>query len=784
MLAHINEYKQRQTVERHLESTAEICRELGKTVGLENMMFLTGLLHDIGKNTKKFNQYLLDMTENINSHKKGEVDHSTAGGQYVFNMNPGKSEIYRVTGELMAYAIFSHHGLIDMVDESGKEVFILRTEKSDIGYEEALENSRELLNRFDTADIFNKAADEIKAVIAIINDTAKKCNGNRDTAFFMLGCLQRLVCSILIDGDRTDTAEFMSDVSLRKIIDYDSLWKSYENKLNEHLAKFKGTDKISLLRGQMSKECYDFAAKEGGIYCLPIPTGGGKTLASLRYALEHCKKYNKKRIIYVAPYLSILEQNASEIKAILKDEENILEHHSNIVFEDDKQTAGHYKYLTDLWTSPVILTSMVRLLEVMFSGDTTNVRRFNRLANSVVIFDEIQSLPVRIINLFNQTANFLSKVCNATIILCSATQPLLGEAGERILYGSPVNMISDVNYVSDAFRRVRIIDKTRPEKYTTEELADFVLEKADDNMLVILNTKGAVRELCRELESRKTDYEIYQLTTYMCPQHRNQIIREIKDRIGNTRLICVSTQLIEAGVDISFNNVIRSLAGLDSVIQAAGRCNRHGNADLRFVYIINYAKEKVESLEDISRGQDCMGELLFEYKKKYDEYGMDYLLSNEAIENYYQKYFYKRKQDMYYNVDGAEIKNLFQALSVHPMHKNHKRQWGTVMSQAYRFAGKSFAAIDSNTIGVIVPYKEGAEKLKKLLDSKDFREQRQLLKELQRYTVNVYGSDKVLSDLKSRRAVTAIFDESIYVLSEGFYDNEKGLSSELNDYIF
>lgn len=782
MLAHIDNNGREQTVEEHSQNTAALCCKEGKRIGIGNVCMEVGLLHDLGKNKEEFDTYIRKSFEGENSVRRGEIDHSTAGGQFVFK-NFYKKD--RLTSELIANAVFSHHGIRDIIDKDGGEVFLARVEKENIQYDEVIKNSKTLLESIDLESTFNLACHEIKDVKNKISEICKKAGNGQQSAFFMLGCLQRFITSVLIDADRCDTAEFMTGINYSEVEDCQKLWETYTERLNKRLSAFKSEDKISKLRKQMSDECFEFACNKGGIYCLPVPTGGGKTLASLRYALEHCRRFNKRRIIYTAPYLSILEQNAKEIREILKDDKNILEHHSNIVIDDDNEQSV-YRYLSDGWTSPVILTSMVRLLETLFAADTASVRRFNRLADSVIIIDEIQNLPIKVIEMFNVMADFLAYVCNATIILCSATQPLLNEAKRKILYGTPQNMINVTDKITDGFRRVRINDCTKMEKYTTSELADFVLEKTNNNMLVILNTKGAVRKLCEELKGRNTAYKIYQLTTYMCPQHRNDILGLIKSEInGGERLICVSTQLIEAGVDISFENVTRSLAGLDSIIQAGGRCNRHGKTEIKNVYIINYAEENLGSLEDIKEGQKCMWSLLLKYKNNYEYSGKDYLLSSEAIKQYYKIYFSDRMNEMSYTINEPLHTDLFSLLSDNKkINAIRKRKNGTLLPQSYRLAGDSFNVIDSNTIGIIVPYGEGEQKLEQLKNTHNMSEIKELLKGLQRYTVNIYRTDKCLNELKSRKALLSCMDGSIYILSKGFYNKDTGLSSELEEYIF
>ena len=772
----------KQTVEEHLKSTASIGRQTGKAIDIENMAFLACLFHDMGKNKEEFNQYIIDAAINGINIKKGKIDHSTAGGQYLYNMFKNNDFSNEMLAELLAAAVFSHHGLIDICNKENGEVFDARCNKKNIGYEEAEKNCTSLLSEYDIENIKEKAIGEMKKVIAKIQNIAgdmKKQNSlikGDGIPYFMLACLQRSITSIVMDADRKDTAGFMTGIQYDLIKDPEALWSSYEKKLDRKLASFSNVNKITDLRSKMSEECFEFAQNKSGIYCLPIPTGGGKTLASLRFALEHCRLYNKQRIIYTAPYLTILEQNADEIRNILNDDDNILEHHSNIVIEGDEENYDGrdiYKYLTYIWDSPVILTTMVRFLDILFCYNSSDVRRFCKLFNSVIIIDEVQNIPVKILNLFNLTVDFLSRICNTTIVLCSATQPLLDKTKRPVIYGSPRNMIKNIDDVSYAFRRTRIIDKTDGgiKKLDTSELADLVLDTVDENILVILNTKSAVAKLYNELISRDTEYNIYQLTTYMCPQHRKDVIAHIKKRLGTDNIICISTQLIEAGVDISFNNVIRSLPGLDSIIQAAGRCNRHGGTDIREVYIVDYAEENANKLEDISKAQSAMRDNVLPYYKKHcDELGDDWLLTNGA-ERYYETYFFNRKNEMDGPINMYDILSKFRADKL------------PCLTNQYKKAGKAFKAIGSDTIGIIVPYQNGKDKIMAFLNTNDPIKSKGILKELQRYTVNVYRTDKRLKELIDKNAVMLYKDKGIYVLSEGFYDDNGG-KTELEDLIF
>lgn len=801
MIAHIKNEDEIQTVFEHCEGVANVGFEAGEIIGLGNTARLCGLLHDIGKNKEEFETYLRDVIKDKNSHRKGGVDHSSVGGQYLNNNIVDDTPIKKETLQLICTAILSHHGLIDMVDESGIDKYGERLAKKNIGYKECIENSRELTDKYDIRALFSKASDEIEAIENKIIDITKKIDGNKSTLCFLRGCLQRLITSILIDSDVTDTARFMANLDLKELPkdDLQALWKKYQKRLDKRLNTFTYDNKISLLRKQMSQECFDFAKNEGGIYRLPVPTGGGKTLASLRYALEHCILKGKSRIIYTAPFISILEQNADVIKNILlernpnaendiaKEDKNILEHHSNIVFDDNEESEERYLYLSESWRSPIILTTMVRFLEVLFSDKTRDVRRFNKLKNSVIIIDEVQNIPVSILNLFNTMINFLAGVCKATVILCSATQPQLDIVKRKILYSENKDMISNVKKIAQSFKRTNIVDSTRIGGYTTGELADFVLEKFQDNMLIILNTKSAVQKLYDELKKSADGIRVYQLTTYMCAAHRNDVIEDIKSRLGKEKLICVSTQLIEAGVDISFNNVIRSIAGMDSIIQAAGRCNRNGKSVCRDVYIINYNEENLSRLPEINNSKKDMEWVLIKYRKNYAELGDNYLSSVDAVDEYYKKHFFSLKNEMNYNIKDKND-NLFSLLS-----RNKKNTdayivktgnaYPRVMAQAYKSAGEEFKVIAGDTIGVIVPYKDSISKIDKLRECTDIAQIKRHLRALQRYTVNFYRTDNMLEELSHKGALTSVMDGAVYILDVGFY-KEFGVSAELENYIF
>ncbi|MDR2889464.1 MAG: CRISPR-associated helicase Cas3' [Lachnospiraceae bacterium] len=813
MIAHIRSETEQQTVLEHLEATATIAEEHGRPLNLSAIMFLTGLFHDFGKETKAFDDYIHKAFTDPRTVHRGEVNHSSAGGKYIYERFEKGDDNSLVTAQLIATAIFSHHGLIDCVDIEGLVKFLHRVDpQREMYYQEALDNNRPLLEGHDVDGLFGRARAEIIQGLGKLRQIAQQMKGRKSDFKFLQGCLQRTISSILIDADRTDTVNYMSGGSMAAKLDIKALWHKFEQNLDKRLAGFNNQSEINRLRERVSQECFDFGNKATGIYCLPIPTGGGKTLCSLRFALRHATKHTKSRIIYIAPFLSILEQNAEEIRTTLDADEYLLEHHSNVVDEGDdhgdNEELDQRRLLTETWDSPIIATTMVQFLNTLFHSKTQSVRRFHQLQDAIIIIDEIQSLPVKCVYMFNVMMNYLAGFCNATVVLCSATQPLLADVEKRILYSEPRDMISNAGELARFFKRVDFYDKTVKGGYETEQLVEFILEKPEDSILVVLNTKGAVRRLYEVLAKRDLENtELVQLTTYMCAQHRSDIIRRLKEKFAKSsaqRTICISTQLIEAGVDISFQCVIRSLAGIDSIMQAAGRCNRNGNdaGTMGRVYLINYNEEYLGSLEDIKIARSVTEDVLREFDKDAAKFENE-LLSISTMNRYYEEYFWKRQGDMSYTVgtkeepDLSRTVRLYELLSSNPVgteafgyRKNDattKARWARLpLQQAYRKAGDLFKVIGDNTIGLIVPYGE-AKELIAVLRSADVNNENAIrnkalktaLKKLQRFTINVFREDRNFKNICYNGGITMLFDNSVFIIDDDHYDEEVGLSDQL-----
>ena len=786
--AHINPITLReQSVKDHLFNVATISMEYGRKASLDATGQLIGMLHDMGKETNRFNSYIHYSSANPNDKSlKGSVNHSTAGAKFIYDNFYNITDPYQtLTAQLISLAICSHHGgLIDCLDLNGIDIFTdkMNTDK-EIFYDEALSNFKEeCLEMEHINELFNKSKEEIKATLVKIN----KIDNSAKFGQFGAGMLLKYIFSCVIDADRYDTYSFMEDREPKQNINRPALWNELADVLETKLGSYPKLSKIDFLREEVSMSCKNFAKNKPGVYQLSVPTGGGKTLSSLRYALEHAKRFNKDRIFYIIPFTTIIDQNAKEIKNILGRDDIILEHHSNLVVDNEQED---YKLLTERWDSPIILTTMVQFLDTLFSGGTQGIRRMHNLANSIIIFDEIQAIPIKCINMFNSAINFLSNICNTTAILCTATQPILSKTERPIKLSENANIISDIHEKFEQFKRVNLVDKRLVGGYSSVEIKDLVLDTMEqvESVLVILNTKNTAKEVFYELKKANDDlteekqYLIYHLSTNMCPSHRMSILQDIREKLGQYRVICISTQLIEAGVNISFGCVVRSLAGLDSIAQAAGRCNRHGESLCSNVYVVNVEGENVSKLKDIKEGQECTKRILDEYKENPKTLDND-LLSPKAMERYYKYYYHNKSIEMNYTLcKPNNDKSMYDLLSdnndaVNAFNGRYGYKPKLMLKQAFKTAGNNFQVIDQNTTGVIVPYGEGKSLITLINGACNLRELKQYLKKAQQFSVNLYEQDK--RKLDDMGGIIKLKDGAILALRDEFYKEDVGVAFE------
>ena len=766
-----------QSVKQHLLNVSALCVRFCSPLKMQNFAKLCGIMHDCGKLNIDFNGYI----HGTNNLKRGDIDHCYAGAKYITEQGY-KTDDRRImqTAEFAARMVISHHGLKDWITDDGADYFEMRTSK-DERYDEISQNFRSIFGDEEIMELLQNAKNEYFAVGANIRGLS---GGEKDRFAFYIGLLQRLMQSVLIDADRTDTADFEYNRQTPPQPDMEPIWTQMLGKMNEQCKKFRTkTDDISKCRMDISDRCAAFADHRVGVCRLIVPTGGGKTLSSLRFSLEYCKKYNMSKIFYIAPFCSILEQNSDVIKSIVG-EEYFLEHHSNMISViSDADELSEYELHTQRWDKPVIATTLVQLLDSIYSDKTTCVRRMHNLKNSVIIIDEVQAIPLKCVHLFNLAMNFLSKICGCAVVLCSATQPSLDNTDYPLIYDERRDMT--VDYASDfeKFRRVQIVNSLKNNiGYDYDEAARFCYEKfaQNGNLLLVVNTKKAAAEMYNRLFGIADGCTtVIHISTNMCPKHRRDAIGKMKECLKRqTPLICVTTQLIEAGVDISFKCVVRSLAGMDNAAQAAGRCNRHGEYDICDVYLINLKDENLGSLDEIKSAQNVSMQIL---RRNYDDY-----LSEPAITDYFKKYYRNRQAMLSYNVkDGGCDSDLISLLSLNSDRCNLGHIRLGIFNQAFKTAGAKFCVIGSNTIGVAVPYNDEAKELILRLNSDINQDEIEpTLRRLQQYTVNMFETAAVR--LIQNNAVYKLNFGNVLALLADYYDDRFGVNidAKLNSLIF
>ena len=682
-IAHKREYDgDVQSLEEHLLGVAELARSFTKRLCLEEQGELIGLLHDLGKYSEDFQNYLKSAVGMINPDEddfvnarglKGKIDHSTAGAQLIWKELSEQGQMGSIVGQILALCIASHHsGIIDCLSSDsnsfGEDIFTKRMQKSEnrshlLECKDKMDDliSKRFYELIGSPNLINSLKESIRHVIS--NDSKKGISNHKNISQFKIGLLVRLLFSCLVDADRINSADFENPrVSSIRLNGTNPNWHLLVERLEKHLRGLSTLCSIDETRQRISEHCRKNSSRKKGIYTLTVPTGGGKTLTSLRFALHHAKKHRMERIIYAIPFTSIIDQNAEVVREILEPSETgvdrgsvVLEHHSNLSPEEHSWKS---KILVENWDAPIIYTTNVQLLETLFGAGTRGARRMHQLVNAVLIFDEIQTLPINCIHLFCNAINFLVEHFGTTVVLCTATQPLLNrvEAKNGALHLTNDSELGpEVKTLFNELKRVKVTNSRKAGGWTNEEIANLAFDEASrsKSCLVIVNTKRSARNIF-QIFQRREQIPVYHLSTNMCPNHRKEVLNEIRQRLDTSAsLVCISTQLIEAGVDIDFGSVIRFQAGLDSIAQAAGRCNRHGRPELGHVHIVN-SEENIDMLKDIRVGKEVTARLLDEYEKYPDKFGND-ILSPDAIGWYFQYYFFEQRGYMNYPISAKTL---------------------------------------------------------------------------------------------------------------------------------
>lgn len=619
---HNGDWLEPHALEEHGVAVANKARHFAQGFG-ECAAYYMGIYHDLGKCRPAFQQRIRDVSgfEREESHVEGagRVTHSTAGAlQAIHDL--------KSFGVCLAYGIAGHHaGLPDWYGEqTGQSCLAFRLKQAEQEYQEALAY----------APVLTSKVPELREFAPPFPLQAAS-----------LHIWIRMLFSCLVDADYLDTEQYMSPAQYAKRAQYPQLeelqgrYLAFMHSLHQNAPE----SPMNTLRQQVWQTCWETASAKHPIFSLTVPTGGGKTLASLGFALRHACLWQKQRIIYAIPYTSIIEQNAQVFRACLGNDA-LVEHHSNLdVHETEAQSRA--LLATENWDAPVIMTTNVQLFESLFASKSSRCRKLHHIANSVIILDEAQQLPRELHAPITAMMTELSKNYGVTWVLCTATQPVLTQStdafGKVLLEGlnDVQEMMSNPLDLFTALQRVQVsLPRATDPPLSWEELA--ILMAAEPRVLTIVNTRKQARTL---FELLPQDDASFHLSASMCAQHRTEVLSEIKRRLATpgTAVRVVSTQLVEAGVDIDFPVVYRAMAGLDSIAQAAGRCNRegklsssHGPAMGRCV--VFRAPENAPP-GSLLQGQQVMEELI--------GLGLENPLTPEACEQYFIRYNAKASRD-------------------------------------------------------------------------------------------------------------------------------------------
>jgi len=508
-----------QPLRAHLTGVAELSRRNAAKIDCADYGEILGLLHDLGKYSSVFQAYIKSATglldpdtdeEFVDSDRlRGKIDHSTAGAQIFFEKFSSGTPLEKILAQILTLCLVSHHsGLIDCLTSGSQgttDVFSKRIGKADEKtHFSEIRSKAEVLNRINQIMVGDGLARSLESSLKKIIEKLPEKNQLSTVFQFHMGLLVRFFFSCLIDADRQDTAD-----SEKPIIAHGRQkgvylpWDELIGRLECKLDKF-GSPKSSIdrIRADIAKHCLDAAQRSKGIFSLTVPTGGGKTLASLRFALAHAKEHKLDRIIYVIPFTSIIEQNANVVRETLEVNESekgriVLEYHSNIGSE---KQSWKEKLLAENWDVPIVYTTMVQFLETLFGSGTRGARRMHQMAKTVIIFDEIQTLPVRCVHMFCNAINFLVNQCGSSVVLCSATQPLLGEVDKlkgSLILAAENEIMPTVQKLFADLKRVDVSDCRKPCGWSDDEIVQLAEKEMENtgSCLVIVNMKRSARSL-------------------------------------------------------------------------------------------------------------------------------------------------------------------------------------------------------------------------------------------------------------------------------------------------
>jgi len=711
--------EQWQLLKEHLDEVARLAEERADKFGAGKLGRVIGLLHDIGKYSAEFQKRL--------EGESGKVDHATAGAQEI------RKKFGEKIGQALAFAIAGHHGGLPDGNKGDDKNLPGRLAKKDLPDYQAY-------------------VEEIK-ILDLCNDDLKEMPHPKDIAMSELSFsfTIRMLYSSLVDADYLDTERFMNVekfMARPTAVSMKLLFKRLEKKL-ETLAtrNLENKSVINNARQSIQERCLSMAESKPGFFTLTVPTGGGKTYSSMAFALKHAAKYTKDRVIYVIPYTSIIEQNAQVFREALEEGDNVvLEHHSNFEysegsFDDWRTSEKTHRLASENWDMPVVVTTAVQFFESLYANKGSRCRKLHNMVNSVIILDEAQMMPIEYMKPCLWALAELVLNYGVTVVFCTATQPAVKE----LIPGNikTVEIMKDPEELQKIFKRVHV---EYHGKMTDEEVVRGMM--GNNQVLTIVNTRRHARVLF-ELLLKQTTENVYHLSARMCSAHRKEVLAEMKKALREGE-ICrvVSTQLIEAGVDVDFPAVYRSATGIDSIAQAAGRCNREGKLIEGQVIVFDPEEHGMPK-----KGRfELVAGLTRSTARRIGQFGND-LMSLEAIEDFFKQLLAIESEQL----DVHHILNMI-------------KEGGADLAFPFAAIAKEFQLIDSATVSVVVPDERALE----IIDEARYHPfPASKIRSLQPYIVQIYQYE--LAALEKEKVIGTVGDIIKFVNDPSFYDLRFGL---------
>ncbi|PBB52316.1 MULTISPECIES: CRISPR-associated helicase/endonuclease Cas3 [Mesorhizobium] len=668
-----------QPLDSHLIAVAGLAQQFGARIGIGRAAWLAGLLHDLGKYTPKFQARLSGAQE--------RVDHSTAGAATIVQLAQAAKADDRIVAELIAYCIAGHHA--GLPDKQG-ETFSTLSER---------------LNAFSEAGLDPIWKSEIAPEIAnLLPSFPNWEKTDKARAAFQLGFLGRMIFSCLIDADFKDTEQFYARTEGRQV---DRNWPELQSILHgliksfdAHMDQKRNSDtSVNVLRTNILDHVRSRATEKPGLFTLTVPTGGGKTLASLGFALDQAKAHRLDRIIYAIPFTSIIDQAAAIFREIVGDGV-VLEHHSAIEDEErrpreppdadsTKADKDKLKLAMEDWAAPIVVTTNVQFFESLFAARTSRCRKLHNIANSVIVLDEAQTLPRQLLIPAVWALRELAENYGCSIVLCTATQPALDQRNfpGRHPAGLPLEgreLAPDPADLAEKLERVTLVHGGVMDD--TAVLAE--LGKTNQGLVIVNSRKHA---LALYLQAKETGLQgLVHLTTRQYAAHRREVLAAVKQRLLNNEACrMIATSLVEAGVDLDFPRLWRAEAGLDQIAQAAGRCNREGRRPVEASIVTVFKAPENQPPPEIAGLSSDMARMMARHEK---------LLSPAAIEDFFGEVYWR------VGPEGLDRGRNDRSAIVDKF-----RIGGSGTNFSYRSAAENFRMIESGMVPVIVARAEQAK---------------------------------------------------------------------------